>query len=167
MIPELSSTNCFWLILRPNWINVFSIHGEHGFWVVRKAIAHKEAAFSSHARYIRDRLEHNEEEAGEAARSHRQQSNIGNSSASSPSPLGGNWSLTPFSSTIPGQTQKRKDCFHRRRKRSLRRIQCVNEPCSTPHWFSGKHCARRFKSTPHHFNVIAEDVAKIVSTYRS
>jgi hypothetical protein len=75
---------------------------EHGFWVVRKAIAHKEAVFSSHARYVRKRLEHSEEEAGEAACSHHQQSNIGSSSASSLSPPGGDWSLTPSSSTIPG-----------------------------------------------------------------
>jgi hypothetical protein len=81
---------------------------EHGFWAVRKAIAHKEAVFSSHARYIRDRLEHSEEEAGEVACSHRQQPNIGSGSASSHSPLGGNWSLTPSSSTIPGPNAETK-----------------------------------------------------------
>jgi hypothetical protein len=81
---------------------------EHGFWAVRKAIAHKEAVFSSHARYIRDRLEHSGEEAGETACSHRQQPNIGSGSASSHSPLGGNWSLTPSSSTIPGPNAETK-----------------------------------------------------------
>jgi hypothetical protein len=38
LIAEPSPANRFWLILRPNWINVFSIHANTGFWEVRKAI---------------------------------------------------------------------------------------------------------------------------------
>jgi hypothetical protein len=81
---------------------------EHGFWAVRKAIACKEAIFSRHARYIRDRLEHSEEEAGGATWGQCQPPNIGSSSTNSPSPLGGDWSLTPSSSTIPGPNTKTK-----------------------------------------------------------
>jgi hypothetical protein len=81
---------------------------EHGFWVVRKAIARKEAIFSRHARYIRDRLGHSGEEAGEATYSQCQQPNIGSGSANLPSPLGDDWSFTPPSSTIPGPNTETK-----------------------------------------------------------
>lgn len=121
---------------------------EHGFWAVRKAIARKEAIFSSHARYIRNRLEHSEAEVGGATCSQCQQPNIGSSSINSPSPLGGDWSLTPSSSTIPGPNTETKGLLS-----TTEEAEFEDDPmcqsCCMPDGFSGEHYAGMIQESTH------------------
>ena len=73
---------------------------EHGFWQVRKAIARNEMIFSRNAQYLRDRLEHSDEETSKPAHSPRRPRKGNDGTRRSPSPLGGRWSFTPPSSTF-------------------------------------------------------------------
>jgi hypothetical protein len=83
---------------------------EHGFWQVRKTIARNEMIFSKNAQYLRDRLEHSEEEeVPKPAGGHRQARKGEGAGKRSPSPLGGRWSFTPPSSTFKHSDADNKD----------------------------------------------------------
>ena len=82
---------------------------EHGFWQVRKAIARTETIFSRNAQYLRDRLEHSDEEVAKPTRSPRRSRKGNEATKRSPSPLGGRWSFTPPNSTFNNSDTENKE----------------------------------------------------------